>query len=305
MTYEKQILDLEAKCRNAEQEYGEQSELEWALKDILREYKGPDEVIRFKDFKMEGTPKNHIKSGIAKLDNIIGGFGKGDIILITGDTGDGKSTFSRFLLRKLAEQEKKSLVFSYEESNFEFLSKFHNELPDGYLPKVVADKSTVWIERKIVEGIAKFKIECVFIDNLKGIIDYGSPKPLTAEIDFTIQKLKEIAMKYNIVLFLVAHIKKEEGKAIDKNSVKDSKTIVDTSSIGIALHRVREKQPKQQEEEEGIRYTNYCSCYIIKNRYNGKCDNLSLLFHPESGLYTEKPQDKIISEEEINKSFQL
>ena len=292
------IQELEEELQEIEQTC-EQSNIEWQFQGALREYRGPDQVINFKDFKMEGTPKNHIKSGIVELDGMIGGFGKGDIILITGDTGDGKSTFSRFLIRKLAEQNKKSLVFSYEESNFEFLSKFRGDLPDGCLPKILSDKNPTWIERKVVEGIAKFGVECVFIDNLKGIIDYGSPKNLTTEIDFVIQKLKEIAMKYNIVLFLVAHIKKEDGKAIDKNSVKDSKTIVDTASIGLALCRVKQKQTKKQEEEEGIKYTDYTSFYLIKNRYTGKYDNFSMLFHANTGLYSENPKGNIVNENEI------
>lgn len=292
---EEQLSEIEKEC--------DKSEMDWQFKQALMEYRGEDEVIQFKDFKLDKQSKHHIPSGIKDLDSIIGGFGKGDIILLTGDTGDGKSTFSRFLIRKLSETGKKSLVFSYEESNSEFLEKFCGNIPDGCLPKVLNEKSLVWIERKIIEAIVKFDVECVFIDNLKGMIDYGNSKNLTNEIDAIMQGLKAIAMKYNIVIFLLAHIKKEEGKMIDKNSVKDSKTIVDTSSIALALCRIKEKRQKYQEDEP-LKYTNYTLFYLIKNRYNGKYENFTMLYHPLTGNYTEKPQDSIISQDKINEDYE-
>jgi len=84
----------------------------YRVKEVLDNYHNSDDaVIHFKDYKVpEGFGKNHIPTGISELDSIIGGFGKGDIHLISGDTGDGKSTFARFLIRKFSEQ-KKNLKF--------------------------------------------------------------------------------------------------------------------------------------------------------------------------------------------------
>lgn len=257
------------------------------VREVLENYSNSDDaVIHFKDFKMDGGDgKNHIACGIPDLDNIIGGFGKGDLHLISGDTGDGKSTFSRFLIRKFSEQGKKCLVFSYEETNQEFLSKFNGDLPDGYIPKVLTAKSPVWIEAKILEAVDMYGIEIVFIDNLKGIIDHQSKRSEVGEVDSIIQALKAIAIKYNIALFLLAHIKKLDSGLIDKNSLTGSKTIVDTASIGLALSRGREKQTKKELEEVGIKYTNYTNFYLIKNRYNGKYNNFRMLFVPETGRY--------------------
>ena len=277
------------------------------VKEALENYHNSDDsVVHFKDYKVpKGSGRNHIPSNILELDNLIGGFGKGDIILISGDTGDGKSTFARFLIRKLSEQKKKSLVFSYEETNEEFLSKFMGDLPDGYIPKVLTAKSPVWIEAKILEAVELYGIEVVFIDNLKGIIDYDTRRNEVSEVDSIIQKLKAIAIKYNIVLFLLAHIKKSDTGLIDKNSLTGSKTIVDTASVGIALYRGREEQRNKEKVLTGIKYNNYTSCYLFKNRYKGKYDNFTLLYHPETGLYTEKTKNTIVSQKEINEEIDV
>ena len=275
------------------------------VKEALEDYSSTDDaIVHFRDYKVPlGAGRNHIPSNIPDLDSLIGGFGKGDIILISGDTGDGKSTFARFLIRKLSEQKKNSLVFSYEETNEEFLSKFAGQLPDGYIPKFLTAKDPVWIEAKILEAKELYGIEAVFIDNLKGIINYDSKRNEVGEVDSIIQKLKAIAIKYNIVLFLLAHIKKSDTGLIDKNSLTGSKTIVDTASVAIALYRNREKQTRKQEEETGIKYNNYTSVYLIKNRYKGLYDSFSLLYRPENGLYTSKPQDTIVNQDEINVKF--
>lgn len=290
-----ELEEINAEIQRIEQEWKDGDtdiqDATYRISETLKDYSGDDRVVHFKDYKvLNGVAKHHIPTSIGGLDAMIGGFGKGDIILISGDTGDGKSTFARFLIRKFSEQNKKSLVFSYEESNEEFLSKFQGELPDGYLPIILTAKSPTWIEAKVLEAVLKYGIEIVFIDNLKGIIDHESRRSDVGEVDFIIQRLKEIARKYNIVLVLLAHIKKLDDGLIDKNSLTGSKTIVDTASVGIALRRNEEKLTKQQKEDTGRRFTNYTTFYLIKNRYKGVYDNFQMLYHPDTGLYTEKEE---------------
>ena len=62
---------------------------------------------------------------------------------------------------------------------------------------------------------------------------------------------------------------KTDTGLIDKNSLTGSKTIIDTSSIGIAIYRNPVKQTNEQEEENGRQYTNFSTFYLIKNRYKG------------------------------------
>lgn len=275
------------------------------VKEALDDYTATDDaIVHFKDYKVpEGLGRNHIPSNIPELDEMIGGFGKGDLQLIIGDTSDGKTTFARFLIRKFTEQDRKSLVFSYEETNEEFLSKFVGELPDGYIPKVLTTKSLVWIEAKILESKELYGTEIIFIDNLAAIIDHESRRNEVGEVDRIVQTLKAIAIKHNVVIFLLAHPKKSDTGLIDRNSVSGSKMTVNTASIAIALWRNRDKQTKKELEEFGIKYNNYCNFYLVKNRYKSIYNHFTMLFHPDKGIYTSRPQDTIVSEEDIKIDF--
>ena len=46
-------------------------------------------------------------------------------------------------------------------------------------------------------------------------------------------------------------------------------------------------------------------CSLFKNRYKGKYDNFTLLYHPETGLYTEKTKNTIVSQKEINEEIDV
>ncbi len=275
--------------------------------EALKQYTGDDRIIPMKDFKMpKHDPANHFVSGIQKLDDIIGSFKKGDIFTITAGSGVGKSTFARELLIRFAEQKKKSLYFSYEDRNEGLIEKLGDSIPDGYIPMTLNDKSMVWIEARILEAKVKYGVEIVFIDNLKSITDFNA-RNVNNSIEFTMQKLKEIAMKYNVLLFLCAHIKKEEGKAIDLNSIKDSSSVADTSSLVIALSRRPDKnQDLPDKEENGVRMGNMTVVSIIKNRNNGIQKGFSLIFKRNgvSGRFLDpEPEVKMPDQIEVNELF--
>lgn len=298
----KQLEKINQEIRDIEQ----RQDLDFADKthfteDLLKEYRGDDRVIPFYEFKV-GDQKGKIKTGIMGLDNIIGGVGKGDVITITGDTGDGKTTWSRFLTIKFSEIGKKCLWFSYEETNEEFLRGFAGKLPEGYFPMTMNDTSLTWIEARILEGILKYKTEIVFIDNLYFITDYLSPKNLTTEIAITMRRLKTIALKYNITIFLLAHIKKQDSVVIDKNSIRDSKAVADISSLIIAVRRLRQgDQNKKDMEQHGVIWTNDTLFSLIKNRYNGKMESFAMEF--DGGIYKEKGLNKVMEEIKIGELF--
>jgi replicative DNA helicase len=282
-----QIQEIEQQYQDGEMDITESTCM---IEDILKEYRGEDRVIALKDYKLPPhNPANHFVSGIGKLDEIIGSFKKGDIFTITAASGVGKSTLAREFLIRFSEQKKKCLYFSYEDRNEGLIEKLGDNIPDGYIPMSLNDKSLVWIEARILEAILKFGVEIVFIDNLKSITDFMA-RNVNNSLEFTMQKIKEIAMKYNILVFLCAHIKKEENKIIDLNSIKDSSAVADISSLVFALQRQPDKfQSKEDKQENGIKMSNISIINIIKNRNNGILKGFSLMFRPNglSGRFTE------------------
>ena len=150
----KSIEQLEKELKSVEERMKE-ARWEEEFERIFKEYKGEDEVVGFKDYlEIQGKErKKRYSSGFEKLDNLIGGFSEGDLITVTGPAGEGKTTFCQNLTTRLLKNGIKSLWFSYEIPAEQFIIKFGEEVPEGYLPKNLVSRSTTWIERKIVEAI--------------------------------------------------------------------------------------------------------------------------------------------------------
>jgi len=284
------IKEVENSYRSGEMDLTESTSI---IEETLKEYVGEDRVIPISEYQMPVyDEKSSFFSGIKKLDDIFGKFKKGDIFTITAPTGQGKSTFAREIFIRFAEQDKKCLYFSYEDRNEGFIEKLGKNLPEGYIPMILNDKSLTWIEARVLEAILKYNVEIVFIDNLKSITDFMA-RSVNNSIEFSMQRLKEIAMKYNILIFLCAHIRKDESKNIDINSIKDSSAIADISSLVIALIR---------EVEKG-EYTNITSFSVIKNRNNGNLKRFKMNFIQAgvSGRFDEKVGDlKELADEASN-----
>lgn len=272
----------------------------WKAEATMRTYEGDDQVISFKDWleKNKGKQTEGFSSGVKSLDAIIGGFHVGDLITITGATGNGKSSFAQHLTSQLAEQGKKCLWFQYEMPIGNFLAKFGDNLPEGYTPNVLNDTKTVWIERRIIEAKVKYDADVVFIDHLHYLFDLAATKSVSLEIGNIMRSLKKMALKYHITIFVLAHtVKTEEGKNISINSLRDSSFVGQESDTVIALWRVTDaSQTEKDKNENGIKYTDYTMINVCKNRHQGRMDSFKMRYLPGNNFYSE---DLIFSQEGI------
>ena len=97
----------------------------------LSEYQGSDRVIPAEELVAEllkankGTLK--LNSSFPKLDELLGGFMKGNLIVVSAPTGQGKTTFCKTLTKNFTENGQKSIWFSYEVPADEFYATF----PEG------------------------------------------------------------------------------------------------------------------------------------------------------------------------------
>ena len=152
------IQDLEKRLKEIE-ESGNKAEIEERLYGELKGYTGDDRVIPFKEVVlMEKTPC--VSSGLSKLDFLIEGFHEGDLTVVTGPTGQGKTTLLQTFTINLSKQKIKSLWFSYEVTVQNLILKFGNDIPDGYVPRLLRETSLIWIERRIVDGIVNHVSLC-------------------------------------------------------------------------------------------------------------------------------------------------
>lgn len=180
------------------------------VKDLWRKYKGEDEVISSEDYKKILEQQNtgdqlKVMTKIPRLDEIIDGFREGNLVVVSGATKQGKTSFCQTLTENFDEH---ALWFTFEVPPAEFMTKFQ-KMPLFYLPKTMTGNTVSWLEKKIVESMAKFDTKIIFIDHLHYIVDMASMHSnLSIQIGMVMRELKKIALKWEIIIFLVAHIKK-------------------------------------------------------------------------------------------------
>jgi len=228
-------------------------------KEMLGELDNDDRIVSFEEMLALVDEENEtaaFKSSIPSLDDALKGFEPGELVVISGITGEGKSTLSRTLTVNFSKQNIKALWFTYEEPPRYFLKKFP-ELPVAYMPARLSDKSTDWIQGRIRVAVASKGINVVFVDHLHYLIDLMRTQNSSFEIGSIVRNLKKIALLYGIVIFLIAHttkIKFDEEPGI--GSVRDSSFIEQEADTVLYIWR------KADEE-------NVSTLKIAKNRKTG------------------------------------
>ncbi|MBE0427883.1 MAG: hypothetical protein IBX72_14715 [Nitrospirae bacterium] len=173
-------------------------------------YEGQDRVMSSHDLAQalrEEDKPVRMESGIQKLDSYINGFEGGELTVISGLTGNGKTLFGQTLTKNFDDQGFKSLWFSYEVMPANFLKCFGEELPLFYMPARLIENSLTWINTRVHEAKLKYQINAVFVDHLHFIVTMNRGN-ISVEIGAVMRALKKIALKFNVAFFLIAHTMK-------------------------------------------------------------------------------------------------
>ena len=176
----------------------------------LAEYQGKDKILPFSELQKELNTKPegfNVVSYFSQLNEAVGGFSEGELILIGGKPKTGKTLFLQSLTSHFAERGQKLLWFTYEVPLKQFLQSFH-KLPEGYAPRQLELGNIWWLEKKIWEAKIKFDTRLVFIDHIHYLIDFSKIRQPSLEIGMVYRKLKLMAIKYHLVIFLISHLRK-------------------------------------------------------------------------------------------------
>ena len=158
-----------------------------------------------------------IESGFQCIDDCLdGGFREGDFTIISGVTGDGKTTFARMLTLNFAKNAVASAWFSYEMTIRELWDSFEKMGADtsliSYVPIELEDDYE-WITRHIDKAREQYGVKAVFIDTLGDIVrsvkkqqDLGNYATYLAQL---CKDLRNYAVRNNIMIFAVAHATKQ------------------------------------------------------------------------------------------------
>ena len=237
--------------------------------------------VKRKDYRDDKA----VPTGFRQLDQKIGGFSPGELVIWTGYTGGGKSTFISNMLSTMVEDHK-TFIYSgelpsedlKETLDFQVLGpdhlesyqcpvketllprtpeKYHEELDNYYREKVFlfdsGDYATDKDVLKAMEYMAKREDCKIFVvDNLMVVpmTDSGDQLEKTGKF---ISRLKAFARNQNVTVHLVAHPRKPAGdqNRMDVYSVAGTSNIVNLADKVIVIHRINEKDLENDPDLEG------------------------------------------------------
>ena len=275
-----------------------------------------------KRFDMEHA--EGLYTNIAKLDNNFYKFVFGNLVIITGKRGDGKSSFAnQIAVNQALNQGYDVFVYSQELPNSvlvdwidtNLLGPEYINIKDGYIK--VFDKNKyqemrewyngrLWIYdnshingvnqllEKMEEVVRKLGTRVLLLDNLMTIdlSDLDHDSELKQQKIF-IQKLVAFALKYNVLIFLVCHPRK--GLIRDSNltldDVSGASEITNLAQYVLAVHRYTEEE-KEGEKDRNGRYLkgkepiDYDVCVTMqKNRITGDLPKVNMWFDKKSSRF--------------------
>lgn len=249
-------------------------------------------IIKVKNVEYVDLSKiPRISTGIKKLDEILkGGFALGQLILLSGKRGNGKSTMgSQFVTEALA-QGHRVLVYSEELQshivkqwvNGQLIGKIaltNKEIEkcnDFYDDKFylydngVLDEVRPNILDVIEDGLITQDFKFVLIDNLMTACrPKGSENLYQVQSEFVF-RLSKMAKQYNTVIMLIAHPRKSNN-VFDNDDVSGSADITNLSDVVMSYDKDRDR------ELPDLRVMR-----VTKNRLTGKTGTIDLWFSDTS-----------------------
>ena len=275
--------------------------------DILRKY--GTEALRQAVANARIIPVTHIKeladvaavdlsklpkinTGIAMLDRVIGGLYYGQVILVTGKRGEGKSTVVSQLAAEALNQGLRVLAYSGELPDYHFrrwldmqlagpqnVETSCNQFSDAVyrLPEDVTEQIGEWYRGRayiydnnavddedaalldtIEQAVCRYGINLVCIDNLMTAIDAASTDTQYLKQSHFVRQLKQLAVKHNIAVLLVAHPRKTQGDVSENDAVSGSADI--TNRVDTVISYVK----NGEDASAGGKLL------VLKNRMTGK-----------------------------------
>lgn len=250
------------------------------------------ELAQVKDVDLSAMPK--LLTGVSAIDKIIGGMYLGQLVVLTGKRGEGKSTFASNIIANVLNQNAGVFVYSGELPDFHFKHWLNLQIAgkdkinarendfgghEYYLKPEISEIISDWyagrayiydntaiysddeipeLTQTIEQSVRRYNLQFVLIDNLMTAFTNDSSNYYLSQGKF-MKELKRLALRLNIVILLVAHPRKEGGNDLDNDSVSGSSVVTDIADTVLTYSR-------NTTEDESF----HSLIGITKNRLYGK-----------------------------------
>lgn len=249
-------------------------------------------------------------SGIPSLDRILGGFYFGQLILLTGERGEGKSTLASQFGTFAVESGYNVFFYSGELMNWYFKAWFDGQVAGGkhinkkktdlgfmnysvdasiipqmqswyrdkvfiYDNNILANKGDSLLET-MEAAIKQYGCRVLVVDNLMtAMIDDISVDQYRQQTIF-VNDLAKMAKQHNVVIFLIAHPRKKQGFGFGNDDVAGSSNITNLVDVVIRYSRPKGKDVPPDTMDRELT--------VLKNRLTGVTNKtgIKLFFQRES-----------------------
>lgn len=261
-----------------------------------------------------------IQTGINELDRVVRGFAMGQLVILTGKRGEGKSTFMSQIICAALQQKRTVFAYSGELADFHFKRWIDYQLArsvniietvdrDGIKDYSIKAETVKQINQwyrgrayiydnnylpdgaeletlpdTIEKVILKYNAQLICIDNLMTAMERVNDQNnlYLAQSNF-VGKLKAIAQKYCVVIILVAHPRKggTDSAADDNDLIAGSADISNKADIVIKY----ERNTDESIDADGL-------IKVTKNRLFGvlrtkKADAIQVNYNPKTRRITD------------------
>ena len=272
-------------CKDANeilQRYGAKQVRKCVENAVAVPIKSVIELADVEDVDIFKLPK--LQTGIRQLDRLLyGGLPFGGVVLISGKPGEGKSTFASQTLINALYQGHKCFAYSGELPNYLFrswidfqlagrshITEYQNKWGDRNYTLSDANRELIadWYrgkcflyDNRIVEGdekesilkivedvILQYGTKVILLDNLMTALDlegWDAYDKYERQSLF-VKKLSRIALKYNVLVLLVAHKRKNNFTTNENDEISGSGDISNLAMITIAYEKGKELQMMQR-----------------------------------------------------------
>ena len=248
------------------------------------------------------TKLKTINSGIRKLDQMIGGFHLGQLVILTGERGLGKSTLASQFCVQAVQQKKTVFLYSGELMDWYVQDWFDRQAAGPqHIEKIVAENGSEnflvrsdsaekiheWYDElcfvydnqiinndceedeelltTVETAIKQYGCDVILLDNLMTAIEDDMSADLYRQQSVFVRKLAWLAKKYEILIILIVHPRKANGMAERRNDdVAGSSNITNLADVVLWYEKPDSKNEDDQ-QDDGMRMLK-----VTKNRLNGK-----------------------------------
>ena len=299
-------------CKDANElllKHGKQAVVDAVERAVIVQNKRIKKLSEVQAKNMSEVPG--INTGIAQLDKLLGGFYYGQLIILTGERGLGKSTLGSQFIVNAIDQGVTTFCYSGELMDWMFQSWLDRQCAgrnyinttkgprgeDVHLIDAVAlelihkwydefcfiyDNSVVnsdedeneTILDTIETAVKQYGCRMLMIDNLMTAIADDLSSDLYRQQSAFVRKLAEMAKRYDVIILLIVHPRKRTGKTFDNDEVAGSSNITNLADVVMNY-----SLPKDDDDGHPDRILQ-----ITKNRLNGRTnyDGIPLWYEEKS-----------------------